>query len=119
MGVYCKNRMLIISLALAASGILTCGLALSDIFLPRGSALVVLVSIPARGSRIGRVDHLRVDLRTVGPSRLPSRSKADGSQAEQALADRQRPRADPARIDADARRAEAAVPLRPLNRTIP
>ncbi len=46
MGIYCKNRVLIISLALAASGILTCGLALSDIFLPRGSAMLVLISIP-------------------------------------------------------------------------
>jgi hypothetical protein len=35
-----------ISLALAASGILTCGLALVDIFLPHGSAVVVLASIP-------------------------------------------------------------------------
>jgi len=50
MGVYCKNRVLIISLTLAASGILTCGLALSDIFLPRGSALVVLASIPVLGA---------------------------------------------------------------------
>ena len=49
MGVYCKNRVLIISLALAGSGILTCGLALSDIFLPRGSAMVVLASIPLLG----------------------------------------------------------------------
>ena len=46
MGIYSNNRVLIISLALAASGLLTCGLALSDIFLPRGSAIVVLVSIP-------------------------------------------------------------------------
>jgi hypothetical protein len=46
MGVYFKNRMLMISLALAASGILTCGLALADTFLPQGSTLVVLASIP-------------------------------------------------------------------------
>ncbi|MGA2254553.1 MAG: hypothetical protein ABSG53_07830 [Thermoguttaceae bacterium] len=50
MGIYCKNRMLMISLALAASGILTCGLALSDVFLPRGSAIIVLVSIPLLGA---------------------------------------------------------------------
>ena len=50
MCVYCRNRVLIISLALAGSGILTCGLALSDIFLPRGSAIVVLVSIPLLGA---------------------------------------------------------------------
>ena len=49
MGVYCKNRVLIISLALAGSGILTCGLALSDIFLPRGSTMVVLASVPLLG----------------------------------------------------------------------
>ena len=41
--------MLVISLILAASGILTCGLALSDIFLPRGSAVFVLASIPVLG----------------------------------------------------------------------
>ena len=46
MGILCKNRLLIISLTMASSGILTCGLALSDIFLPRGSAMVVLISIP-------------------------------------------------------------------------
>ena len=50
MGVYYKHRVLIISLILAASGILTCGLALADVFLPRGSALVVLVSIPVLGA---------------------------------------------------------------------
>ena len=47
---YCRNRVLIISLALAGSGILTCGLALSDILLPRGSAIVVLASIPLLGA---------------------------------------------------------------------
>lgn len=50
MGVYFKNRVLIISLALAASGILTCGLALADIFLPRGSAMVLLLSVPVMGA---------------------------------------------------------------------
>ncbi len=50
MGLYSKNRLLLISLALAASGILTCGLVLSDIFLPRGSAIVVLISIPLLGA---------------------------------------------------------------------
>ena len=50
MGVYPRIEMLIISLALAASGILTCGLALSDIFLPRGSALAVLALIPLLGA---------------------------------------------------------------------
>ncbi len=49
MGVYCKNRILMISLILAASGVLTCGLALADIFLPRGSVIVVLASIPLLG----------------------------------------------------------------------
>jgi len=49
MGVYPKNRALMISLALAASGILTCGLALADVFLPRGSAVVLLASIPLLG----------------------------------------------------------------------
>jgi hypothetical protein len=50
MGIYYKNRMLIISLVLAASGVVTCGLALADIFLPRGSAIVVLASIPLLGA---------------------------------------------------------------------
>ena len=50
MGLYCKNRLLIISLALAGSGILTCGLAIADIFLPRGSTIVVLASIPLLGA---------------------------------------------------------------------
>ena len=83
MGINYKNRALIISLALAASGILTCGLALADIFLPRGSAILVLVSIPLLGGLVaGRVDRLRLDLRIVGPARLPSRSKPNGSQAK-------------------------------------
>lgn len=43
---YRNHRLLTVSLALAASGVLTCGLALADIVLPRGSAIVVLVSIP-------------------------------------------------------------------------
>ncbi len=50
MGVYYKNRALTISLALAASGILTCGMALADIFLPRGSAIVLLASVPLLGA---------------------------------------------------------------------
>ncbi|MGO9108377.1 MAG: hypothetical protein ACLP9L_04015 [Thermoguttaceae bacterium] len=50
MGVCYKNRALMVSLALAASGILTCGLALADIFLPRGSAVVLLASIPLLGA---------------------------------------------------------------------
>ncbi len=45
-----QNRALMISLALAASGILTCGLALADTFLPRGSTIVVLVTIPLLGA---------------------------------------------------------------------
>ena len=49
MGTYYKNRLLIISLALAASGILTCGLAFADVLLPSGSAMVVLASIPLLG----------------------------------------------------------------------
>jgi hypothetical protein len=50
MSAYRKNRVLIISLALAGSGVLTCSLALSDIFLPRGSAIVALASIPLLGT---------------------------------------------------------------------
>ncbi len=49
MGAPFKNRMLTVSVALAASGIMTCGVALSDIFLPRGSAVLVLASIPLLG----------------------------------------------------------------------
>ncbi len=50
MNIYYKNRALTISLALAASGILTCGMALVDIFLPRGSAILALASIPLLGA---------------------------------------------------------------------
>ena len=46
-GIFSRNRLLIVSLAIAASGILTCGMALADIFLPHGTAIFVLVSIPA------------------------------------------------------------------------
>ncbi len=85
MGVYCRNRVLIISLALAGSAILTCGLALSDILLPRGSAIVVLGSIPLLGAIVwgvlivfawtcellDRHDCLRVAMRTAGRPRKP------------------------------------------------
>jgi len=50
MGVYYKNRVWAISLALAAGGILTCGMVLAKIFLPRGSAIAVFVSIPLLGA---------------------------------------------------------------------
>ena len=63
MGIYRTNRLLTISLALAGGGILACALALSDIFLPRGSAMVVLVSIPPPGHcHSGRNGRFRMDL---------------------------------------------------------
>ena len=49
MGVHGKNRLLMTSLILATSGVLTCGFALADIFLPRGSAIILLASIPLFG----------------------------------------------------------------------
>ena len=87
MGVYLKNRLLVISLVLAASGILTCGLAVSDIFLPRGSAIVVLVSILLLGAvalgvlilfawtceLLDRRSYLCVPRRTSGKAKEPWR----------------------------------------------
>ncbi len=110
-----RIAMLIISLALAASGILTCGLALSDIFLPRGSALAVLALIPLLGrSRIWRVDHLRMDLRTVGPRgwlRVPTRTARKASKPSQIVSIRG---PNPASIDERPPEPKTAVPLRPL-----
>jgi hypothetical protein len=40
-----KNKVLVVSLALAVAGILTCGGALSDVFMPRGSATAFLVAM--------------------------------------------------------------------------
>jgi hypothetical protein len=85
MSINYKNRALIISLALAASGILTCGLALADIFLPRGVAILLLVSIPLLGGLVlgvliafawtcewlDRRGYLRVPSRTARKPRKP------------------------------------------------
>ena len=115
MGVYCRNRVLIISLALAASGILTCCLALSDIFLPRGSAMTVLVSIPLLGAVVLGVLILfawtceLLDRR--GGLRVPRRT----ARKPRAMAGHQCPRAESGLPDE--RRPEpktALPPLRPL-----
>ncbi len=50
MCVHCRNRALVIGLVLSASGILTCAMALAEIFLPRGTTIAVLVSIPLFGA---------------------------------------------------------------------
>jgi hypothetical protein len=47
MGISSTNRITTVSLALGASGILTCGLALSDIFFPPLSTTAKLIAIPA------------------------------------------------------------------------
>ena len=50
MGVFRENRVLTASVALAFGGVLTCGLALVDEFLPRGSAPLALAAIPLLGA---------------------------------------------------------------------
>ena len=115
MGVYCKNRMLIISLALAASGILTCGLALSDIFLPRGSALAVLALIPLLGAVAFGVLIIfawtceLLDRR--GWLRGPTRTARKASKPSQIVSIRG---PNPASIDERPPEPKTAVPLRPL-----
>ena len=96
MGAPFKNRMLTVSVALAASGIMTCGVALSDIFLPRGSAVLCAGLDPAVGrNRVGRVDRLRLDLRMVGPARSASCRRTEGTHKMQPRTGRQHAQSEP------------------------